>query len=65
MTRPEAKQYEVKVVREFIRLHGVELDGEPLAGEGPDFELSLKGGARVGLEITELADPTIALGAAA
>ncbi len=49
MTRPEAKEYEVRVVHEFARLHALELGAEPIAGEAPDFELLLKSRERVGL----------------
>jgi hypothetical protein len=59
------KEAEAAAVRELVHLCNLPVVGEPVAGESPDFRLELSSGARVGLEVTELADPRIAEGAAA
>lgn len=59
------KLAELEAVEKFLRLIDQSIAGEPLARESPDFQFHLTTGALIGLEVTELADRTIAAGTSA
>jgi hypothetical protein len=61
MTRASTKADETQSAEVFLRLLAVE-HGPLVSREAPDFEIPLRAGPRVGLEIVELADFTLARG---
>ena len=66
MTREAVKAWELRAVQELIRRLELEIQAEdPETRESPDFELRFRDGSAVGVEVTELADPSIASGDAA
>ena len=62
MTRPEALSEEREQLTDMIRLLGLELEGEPIKRERPDFMLRLRTGRTIGVELVRALDERIAAG---
>ena len=62
MTRAEAKADELQDLRDVIALLPLDVVGEPVADEQPDFQFVLADGRRIGLEHTRAVNEEVARG---